>query len=48
MTKKATIVKIGLLETVFMVTNDNGELLWRYISNDRIKFTKLEKPIVKG
>ncbi len=46
--KKATIVKIGLLETVFMVTNDNGEILWRYISNDRIKFTKLEKPIVKG
>tara|TARA_E500000318_G_C3508021_1_gene191163 strand:+ start:456 stop:893 length:438 start_codon:yes stop_codon:yes gene_type:complete len=42
----AIIVKIGLRESVFGVYTDKG-YTWRYISNDRIKFHKLEKIINK-
>ena len=42
----AIIVKIGLRESVFGVYRDKG-YVWRFISNDRLKFHKLEKIINK-
>ena len=38
----AHIVKIGLNQTVFGVYSDNG-YTWRYVTNTRIQFLKLEK-----
>lgn len=43
--EKATIVKLGPLNSVFMVENGRGTV-WRYIPNDRIKWCKLEKVII--
>jgi hypothetical protein len=42
--EKATIVKMGPFTSVFMVENGRGTV-WRYIPNDRIKYSKLEKVI---
>ena len=41
---KAIIVKIGIYETVFSIFNGRGHV-WRYVSNERIKFLKIEKII---
>ncbi len=41
----AVIVKIGLTETVFGITKDNGDYHWRYVPNERIPLLKLEKVI---
>lgn len=43
--EQATIVSIGIRETVFAMDRD-GERVWRYIPNSRIDYIKLEK-IVK-
>lgn len=44
----ATIVKIGIGFTVFGVHKEDKTYCWRYISNDRIPFIKLEKVIHKS
>jgi len=36
------IVKIGLIKTIFGIEKD-GQYVWRYVPNSRIKFLKLEK-----
>jgi len=43
--EKALIVKIGLTETVFGITKDNGDYHWRFVPNERIPLLKLEKVI---
>ena len=47
--ERALIVKIGMTQTVFGVTKTQGELngdyVWRYVSNERIGFLKVEKII---
>ena len=47
--ERALIVKIGMTQTVFGVTKTQGELngdyVWRYVSNERIGFLKIEKII---
>ena len=40
--QKALIVKIGMSETVFGVYGKDG-YTWRYVPNERIAFSKLEK-----
>lgn len=45
--EEATIVKLGPFTSVFMIENGRGTV-WRYISNDRIKWCKLEKIIIPG
>lgn len=40
----ALIVRIGFRYTVFEVEKDNKRC-WRFISNDRVKFSKMEKII---
>jgi hypothetical protein len=44
--EQAIIVKIGLRETVFGTYGPNG-YTWRYVSNARIEYLKLEKIINK-
>lgn len=41
----AVIINIGMTKTVFERTHE-GETIWRYVSNDRLDFLKLEKIIV--
>ena len=41
---EATIVKIGVGQTVFGIYNDRG-YTWRYVPNTRIPILKLEKVI---
>lgn len=41
----ALIVKIGLTETVFGITKENGNYHWRFVPNERIPLLKLEKVI---
>ena len=43
--EKALIVKIGLTETVFGITKENGDYHWRVVPNERIPILKLEKVI---
>jgi|TARA_B100000900_G_scaffold402609_1_gene408662 small-conductance mechanosensitive channel len=43
--EKALIVKIGLTETVFGITKENGDYHWRFVPNERIPILKLEKVI---
>ncbi len=43
--EKALIVKIGLNETVFGITKENGDYHWRFVPNERIPLLKLEKVI---
>jgi small-conductance mechanosensitive channel len=43
--EKALIVKIGLTETVFGITKENGDYHWRFVPNERIPLLKLEKVI---
>lgn len=43
--ERALIVKIGLTETVFGITKDNGDYHWRFVPNERIPLLKLEKVI---
>ncbi len=45
--EKALIVKIGLTETVFGITKENGDYHWRFVPNERIPMLKLEKVINK-
>ena len=45
--KDAIIVKIGMSQTVFGVYTEKG-YTWRYISNDRLASTKIEKIINKN
>tara|TARA_X000000950_G_scaffold205600_1_gene247333 strand:- start:1187 stop:1642 length:456 start_codon:yes stop_codon:yes gene_type:complete len=41
---EATILKIGMRQTVFGIYSDRG-YVWRYVPNERILFLKLEKVI---
>ena len=41
--QRAIIVKIGILQSVFGVTKDDGTYCWRYVTNTRIDTLKLEK-----
>ncbi len=41
--QRAIIVKIGILQSVFGVTKDDGTYCWRYVTNTRIDILKLEK-----
>ena len=43
----AIIVKIGIGETIFQITNGRG-VVWRHVSNERIKFLKIERIIDRG
>ena len=43
--EKSLIVKIGLTETVFGITKENGDYHWRFVPNERIPLLKLEKVI---
>lgn len=45
--RDAIIVKIGMSQTVFGVYTDKG-YTWRYISNDRLASSKIEKIINKN
>ena len=44
--QEATIVKIGLLETIFEIDNGRGKV-WRYVPNDILDETVLERIIVR-
>jgi hypothetical protein len=44
--EKATIVSIGITETIFAITKQEVTT-WRYIPNSRIEYAKLEKIIVE-
>ena len=44
--EKATIISIGMRETIFEIDNGRGKV-WRYIYNTRIPTHRLEKLIVK-
>lgn len=41
--QRAIIVKIGILQSVFGITKDDGTYCWRYVNNTRIDILKLEK-----
>ncbi len=41
----AIIVKVGLTQTVFGITKESGDYIWRYVPNERIVMLKLEKII---
>ena len=41
---EATILKIGMRQTVFGIYSDRG-YVWRYVPNERILYLKLEKVI---
>lgn len=41
--ERAIIVKIGILQSVFGITKDDGTYCWRYINNTKINNLKLEK-----
>ena len=43
--EKATIISIGMRETIFEIDNGRGKV-WRYIYNTRIPTHRLEKVIV--
>jgi hypothetical protein len=47
--EKALIVKVGLTQTVFGINKTagdfEGDYCWRYVTNERIPFLKLEKII---
>jgi hypothetical protein len=40
----AIIVKIGIGETIFQISNGRGTV-WRHVSNERIKYLKIERVI---
>lgn len=40
---RATIIKIGVRRTVFQQELDNGDLVWHYIYNSRIRLMDLAK-----
>jgi len=42
----AIIIKISVSETIFAIQNGRGTV-WRHVSNDRIKFLKIERCIDK-
>ena len=42
----ATIIKIGLLETVFEIDNGRGKV-WRYIPNEELDCLVLERIIIR-
>ena len=42
--QKAIIVRIGFRQTIFQIEDERG-IIWRYIWNNRIQYTKLEKII---
>ena len=42
----AIIVKIGIGETIFQILNGRG-MVWRHVSNERIKYLKIERVIEK-
>lgn len=41
--ERAIIVKIGVLQSVFGITKEDGTYCWRYISNTNMDKLKLEK-----
>ena len=41
--QRAIIVKIGILQSVFGITKDDGTYCWRYVNNTRVDILKLEK-----
>ena len=45
--EEATIISIGLRETIFEIDNGRGKV-WRYIENKRMPMMRLEKLIVKS
>jgi|TARA_R110001606_G_scaffold15063_4_gene62429 hypothetical protein len=45
--EEATIISIGLRETIFEIDNGRGKV-WRYIENKRMPMMRLEKVIVKS
>ena len=44
--ESAIIIKISIGETIFAINNGRGTV-WRHVSNDRIKFLKIERCIDK-
>lgn len=44
--EEAIIIKVAHNETIFQVSNGRGTV-WRHVSNDRIKFLKIERCIDK-
>ena len=44
--ESAIIIKISIGETIFAISNGRGTV-WRHVSNDRIKFLKIERCIDK-
>jgi len=40
----AIIVKMGISETIFQISNGRG-VVWRHVSNERIKYLKIERVI---
>lgn len=41
----ATILKIGIRQTVFDIQREDGSEVWRYVNNHRIEYLRLEKII---
>ena len=44
--EKATIISIGITESIFEVDNGRGKV-WRYIRNTRIHLHRLEKIVIE-
>ena len=44
--ESAIIIKISISETIFAISNGRGTV-WRHVSNDRIKFLRIERCIEK-
>ena len=42
--EEATIIKIGMSETVFAIRNGRG-LVWRHVANEKIRSLKIERII---
>jgi hypothetical protein len=45
--EQATIISIGLRETIFEIDNGRGKV-WRYVENKRMPMMRLEKVIAKS
>jgi hypothetical protein len=41
--ERAIVVKIGVLQSVFGITKEDGTYCWRYVPNTRMHTLKLEK-----
>lgn len=42
----SVVVKIGIRNTIFGITKDSGDYIWRSVPNDRVSYLKVEKIVI--